>query len=82
MKDLLWLLGVGPIAGWLACRVIKGGGLSLNGNIFVGVLGAILGGFLFNFFGISLAGEFIGALIPALIGAIAVLFTIGLIKRH
>ena len=37
---------VGLIAGWLASRVMRGGGYGLIGDIIVGVVGALIGGFL------------------------------------
>ena len=45
MGILAWLV-VGLIAGWLASRVMRGGGYGLVGDIVVGVVGALIGGFL------------------------------------
>ena len=45
MSILAWLV-VGLIAGWLASQVMRGGGYGLIGDIIVGVVGALLGGFL------------------------------------
>jgi uncharacterized membrane protein YeaQ/YmgE (transglycosylase-associated protein family) len=45
MGILAWLV-VGLIAGWLASQVMRGGGYGLVGDIIVGVVGAVLGGFL------------------------------------
>ena len=45
MSILSWIV-VGLIAGWLAGMIMKGGGYGLLGNLVVGVLGALLGGFL------------------------------------
>ncbi len=45
MGILAWLV-VGLIAGWLASRVMRGGGYGLIGDIIVGVVGALIGGFL------------------------------------
>ena len=45
MGILAWLV-VGLIAGFLASRVIRGGGYGLIGDIVVGVVGALIGGFL------------------------------------
>ena len=46
----------------------------------IGVIGALLGGWLFSLLGIS-AGGIIGALITALVGAIVLLYLLHLIKR-
>jgi uncharacterized membrane protein YeaQ/YmgE (transglycosylase-associated protein family) len=45
MGILAWLV-VGLIAGWLASRVMRGGGYGLIGDIIVGIVGALIGGFL------------------------------------
>ena len=45
MGILAWIV-VGLIAGWLAGRVMRGGGYGLVGDIVVGAVGAVIGGFL------------------------------------
>ena len=45
MGILSWLV-VGLIAGFLASRVMRGGGFGLVGDIIVGIVGALIGGFL------------------------------------
>jgi uncharacterized membrane protein YeaQ/YmgE (transglycosylase-associated protein family) len=45
MGILAWLV-VGLIAGWLASQVMRGGGYGLIGDIIVGIVGALIGGFL------------------------------------
>jgi uncharacterized membrane protein YeaQ/YmgE (transglycosylase-associated protein family) len=45
MGLLAWLV-VGLIAGWLASVVMRGGGYGLIGDIVVGIVGALIGGFL------------------------------------
>ena len=45
MTILAWLV-VGLIAGFLASQVMRGGGYGLIGDIIVGVVGAVIGGFL------------------------------------
>ena len=45
MGILAWLV-VGLIAGWLASQVMRGGGYGLIGDIIVGMVGAVIGGFL------------------------------------
>ena len=46
--DFLWFILIGIAAGWLAGQVMKGGGFGLVGDLIVGVIGALLGGFLFG----------------------------------
>ncbi len=45
MGLLAWII-VGLIAGWLAGQVMRGGGYGLVGDIIIGIVGAIIGGFL------------------------------------
>ena len=77
---LIGFLIIGLIAGWLAGVIMKGKGAGLIVNLVVGVIGAFLGGFLFQFVGLSAHG-FIGSLITATVGAVVLLFIVGLIKK-
>lgn len=79
--SFLWFLIVGLVAGWLAGKLVKGGGFGLVGDLIVGVVGAFLGGFLFSTLGVSAGGGLIGSIIVATIGAVVLLFLIRLIKR-
>lgn len=78
--NLISFLIVGLIAGWLAATIMKGKGAGLVVNLVLGVVGAYLGGFLFSLFGLSAHG-FIGSLITATIGAVALLFLINIVKK-
>jgi uncharacterized membrane protein YeaQ/YmgE (transglycosylase-associated protein family) len=78
--DLLWFLLVGLVAGWLAGQIMKGRGFGLWGNLIVGVIGAFIGGLLFQFAGI--AGEsLLGSLVAAVVGAIILLWIIAKVKK-
>jgi uncharacterized membrane protein YeaQ/YmgE (transglycosylase-associated protein family) len=79
-ESLLGFLLIGAIAGWIAGKLMQGGGFGILGNIVVGVLGAVIGGEIFRFVGIS-AGGTIGSLVTAVIGAAILLFVVGLFKR-
>ena len=46
--EFVWFILVGLVAGWLAGVLVKGGGFGVIGDIIVGILGALLGGFLFR----------------------------------
>lgn len=76
---LLIFLAIGAVAGWLAGQVMKGGGFGLLGNIIVGIVGAFVAGLLFP--GFLPFGGLVGQIISATLGAIILLFVIGLIKR-
>jgi len=77
--SLIIFLVIGAVAGWLAGQVMRGGGFGILGNIIVGVLGAIVAGFLFG--GMIPGGFPISDIISAALGAIILLFVIGLVKR-
>jgi len=79
MGFILYLV-IGAIAGWLAGLIMKGRGFGLLGNIIVGIIGGFLGGFLFGLLGIS-GGNLMGSLFTSLVGAVVLLFIVGLIKK-
>lgn len=81
MESLIITLFIGAVAGWLAGTLMKGRGFGLVGNIIVGILGAFLGSFTFNALGISIAAGILGSIITATVGAVILLFLIGLIKK-
>ena len=79
--EFVWFILIGLVAGWLAGQVMKGGGFGVVGDIVVGVIGALLGGFIFRTLGVSSGGSLIGAVIVAFIGAVVLIFLLRLIKR-
>ena len=77
---IVWLI-IGAIAGWLAGRLVKGGGFGLIGDIVVGIVGAVIGGWLSGVLGISIGSGLIASIITAVIGAIILLIIVRAIKR-
>jgi len=57
------------------------GGYGVIGDIIVGILGALVGGFLFNALGVSAGPGLAGNLITATVGAIALIFLLRLLRR-
>jgi len=80
VQSLVLFLVIGVAAGWLAGRIMKGGGFGLVGDLIIGVIGALLGGWLFGLIGIA-AGGILGALVTAVVGALVLLYLLRLIKR-
>jgi uncharacterized membrane protein YeaQ/YmgE (transglycosylase-associated protein family) len=78
--DIFWFLLVGLIAGWLAGKIMKGGGYGLVGDLVVGVIGAILGGYIFTWLGISMGG-LVGSIVTALVGAIIFIYLLRILRR-
>ncbi len=75
----LWFLIIGVAAGWLSGKLMRGHGFGLVGDLIVGILGALVGGFLFRFLGIVSFG-LIGLLVSATVGAIVLLWLIRLLR--
>ncbi len=71
---LVWVI-VGLVAGFLASRFVKGGGYGLIGDLIVGLLGAIVGGFLIGYF-IQGSVGLLGTIVVAFIGAVILLFIV------
>jgi uncharacterized membrane protein YeaQ/YmgE (transglycosylase-associated protein family) len=76
---LIIFLAIGAIAGWLAGLIMKDPSSSLVRNMIVGVLGSIIGGFLFDLLGLS-AGGLIGSIVMATAGAAVLLFVLNKLK--
>jgi uncharacterized membrane protein YeaQ/YmgE (transglycosylase-associated protein family) len=76
---ILFLI-IGGIAGWLAGNIMRGGGFGIPINIALGVVGALVGGFLLSILGFQAAG-LIAQLITATIGAVVVLAIAGALKK-
>ncbi len=81
LESLIVMLIVGALAGWLAGRIMKGRGFGLLGNIIVGIVGAFVAGLVLPTIGLSVGGGFWSALLHSTIGAVILLFVIGLIKK-
>ena len=78
-QSLLVILVVGIVAGYLAGRIMEGGGFGLIGDLIVGLLGAFIGDWLLPQLGIHLGSGIIELIVNALIGAIILLFVLRLI---
>lgn len=78
--SFVWFILIGICAGWLAGRIMKGGGFGIVGDLIIGVIGAILGGFLFGMLGLTATGM-LGSLITATVGAIVLIAILHTIKK-
>lgn len=78
--DIVWLLLIGLIAGWLAGQLMKGGGYGVVGDIVVGILGSFIGGYIFRALGLSASGV-LGTIIVATIGAMVLVFLLRALRR-
>jgi uncharacterized membrane protein YeaQ/YmgE (transglycosylase-associated protein family) len=80
MGIIFWIV-IGLIAGWLANAILGGPSGGLLFNLAVGLVGAIVGGFLFEKLNLQVMPDFWGNLITATIGAIVFLLIWRAIRR-
>ncbi len=76
---IAWVI-IGLIAGWLAGKVSRGRGFGCIANIFLGLVGAVLGGWIFSQLGIDRFG-FIYSLAAATLGAVILVTIARLFSR-
>ena len=68
-----WLV-IGAIAGWLASLIVTGGSLGLIWDIIVGIVGAVIAGYLLPRAGVYIGDTgFMPEVINAVIGAVVLL---------
>ncbi|ADI14995.1 GlsB/YeaQ/YmgE family stress response membrane protein [Truepera radiovictrix] len=79
---LLWIV-FGALAGWIASLIMKTNReQGLLTDIIVGIVGAFIGGFIFNLFGATgVTGFNIGSLLVAIIGAVVLLAIVKAVRR-
>jgi uncharacterized membrane protein YeaQ/YmgE (transglycosylase-associated protein family) len=72
MSPFSWLI-VGAIAGWLAGTIMRGRGFGCIGNVAIGLVGAFIGGYVFQALKIELGAGLFNEIITALTGAVILL---------
>src|SRR5438270_243962 len=81
IESIIIMIIVGAIAGWLAGKIVQGAGFGLIWDIIIGIIGAFIGVWLLTRLGIIPFRGFVGSVINATIGAVVLLFIVGLIRR-
>ena len=82
MSIVAWLI-LGLIAGFIASRIVNKSGEGVVIDIVLGIIGAIVGGFLFSYFGAGgVSGLNLYSLLVAIVGAIVVLLIYHAIVRR
>lgn len=76
----IWYILIGLAAGWVAGRIMRGRGYGVLINIIIGIIGGVLGGWLFGLMGFYSTGGIIGSLITSVLGAIVLLWFVGLVS--
>jgi uncharacterized membrane protein YeaQ/YmgE (transglycosylase-associated protein family) len=71
---IIALIILGGLAGWVASMVMRSRSQGILGDVLLGVLGALVGGIIMNFFGnTGITGFNIYSLIVAIIGAVVLI---------
>ncbi|MEG1586312.1 MAG: GlsB/YeaQ/YmgE family stress response membrane protein [Bacteroidales bacterium] len=78
--SFIWFIIIGALAGFIAGKLMRGGGFGLIVNLIVGIIGGLLGGWVFGLFGLH-SGGIIGSLITSVVGAVIFLWVISLFKK-
>ena len=81
VESYIAMIVIGAIAGWLAGKLVQGFGFGLIWNIIIGIIGAFIGAALLNWLHISPFSGFFGSIVNATIGALVLLFLVGLVRR-
>ncbi|MCZ7602548.1 MAG: GlsB/YeaQ/YmgE family stress response membrane protein [Melioribacteraceae bacterium] len=78
MNFIIWILS-GILAGWLTGKIMKGSGYGILGDLAIGLLGAVVGGFLASVFGLQ-ATSWIGQIVVAVAGGVVLVWVVRKIK--
>ena len=77
---LVWTILLGILAGFIASKLVSGSGQGVLMDLIVGIVGSVLGGWIFMLLGLSAYG-LIGQLVMAVIGAVVLLLIVRAIKK-
>jgi len=80
LSHLLMFLIIGGVIGWLAGLIVRGRGFGVLADIVIGILGAMLGGWLADVLGISISSNF-GDFMMAIVGAVILVGITRLVVR-
>ncbi len=78
---MIYTILIGALAGFLAGKIMKGGGFGAFKNILLGILGGFVGGWIFNTLSLPLFDGIMGDLSQGLIGALVILLVFSLFKK-
>jgi uncharacterized membrane protein YeaQ/YmgE (transglycosylase-associated protein family) len=83
LTNLIFWIVLGALAGWIASMVMgRNAQMGAGANIIVGIIGAVIGGFLMNAVGgPGVTGFNLYSILVAIGGAVVLLFLVGLFRR-
>ena len=73
---------IGALAGWAASKIMRSGGAGLLMDIVIGVIGAMIGGFLLSFVSNTAGGGFFFTFFTALLGSVILLWVVGKVRQR
>ena len=79
-SGLIWTLVIGLIAGWLAGKVMKGRGYGVLMDIVLGIVGGMIGRFVFGMLGLA-SWNVIGSIIVSFVGALILIWLVRQLKK-
>ena len=79
-ESVLAMLLTGLVAGWLAAKLVRGGGFGLIGNMAIGVAGAVIAGVTLPVLGFGVGGSVIATVLQATLGAVVLLVILRVIR--
>lgn len=77
--NFIWFIVIGIVAGFIAGKIMRGGGFGIIVNLLLGIIGGVLGGWIFGLLGMPSTG-IIGSLISSIVGAIIFLWIASLFR--
>ncbi|MFB3923698.1 MAG: GlsB/YeaQ/YmgE family stress response membrane protein [Terriglobia bacterium] len=78
---ILWWIFVGLIAGWATGKIMKGSGYGVLMDIVIGIVGAVVGGFIMRFLGFAGGGGMIYTIAVAILGAVILTAVVRFFKK-
>ena len=78
---LLYIILVGLIAGWAAGKIMKGSGYGPLMDIVLGIVGAIVGGWIMRVLGFYTTGGLIPSILVAILGAVVIVMIVHALKK-
>jgi len=79
---IIGYLIIGGFAGWAASKIMRGGGAGLMMDVVIGVVGAMIGGFLLSFFFNTAGGGYFFTFLTALLGSMILLWVVGKVRQR
>jgi len=80
MWNFIIYILIGAAAGWVAGKLTKGSGFGFWVNALIGIIGGVLGGWVFGLFGLSATNNW-GGFLTSIVGAILLLWIVSFFRK-